>query len=82
MLSTTTFCWLATRAVLTGSGACVLPAGAVARLGVEFNPQIGLVAVVSVMALAAVGPRAPLRSRRAAAGTVVAVALAAPYLIW
>lgn len=82
MLGTTTFCWLAIRVVRTGSGPCVLAAGAVAGLGVEFKPQIGLVAVVSVAALAVLGPRAPLRSRWAAAGTVLAVALAAPYLIW
>jgi 4-amino-4-deoxy-L-arabinose transferase-like glycosyltransferase len=82
MLSTTTFCWLAIRAVRTGSGPCVLAAGAVAGLGVEFKPQIGLVAVIAVAALATLGPRAPLRSRWAAAGTVLAVALAAPYLIW
>jgi 4-amino-4-deoxy-L-arabinose transferase-like glycosyltransferase len=82
MLSTTAFCWLAIRAVRTGSGPCVLAAGAVAGLGVEFKPQVGLVAVVAVAALAILGPRAPLRSRWAAAGTVLAVALAAPYLIW
>jgi 4-amino-4-deoxy-L-arabinose transferase-like glycosyltransferase len=82
LLSTTALCWLAIRAVRTGSGPCLLAAGAVAGLGVEFKPQVGLVAVVAVTALAIVGPRARLRSRWAAAGTVLAVALAAPYLIW
>ncbi|MGH2873263.1 MAG: glycosyltransferase family 39 protein [Solirubrobacteraceae bacterium] len=82
MLSTTTFCWLAISAVRTGNGRYALAAGAVAGLGVEFKPQVGLVAGMSVAALALVGPRTVLRSRWAVAGTAFAVVLAAPYLIW
>ena len=82
MLSTTALAWLAVRAVLRSSGASVLAAGVVVGLGVEAKPQVGLVAAAMACALLALGPRAPLRSRWAAAGALAAVALAAPYLIW
>jgi 4-amino-4-deoxy-L-arabinose transferase-like glycosyltransferase len=82
LLDTTIFIWLAIRVMMTGSGPCLLAAGAVAGLGVEFKPQIGLVAVMSVLALLLVGPRKQLRSRWTTAGFVLAIALAAPYLIW
>jgi hypothetical protein len=82
LLSTTALCWLAVRAVLQGGGPSLLAAGAVVGLGLEAKPQVGLVAVVMVFALIVVGPRVTLRSWWALAGAVVAVALAAPYLIW
>jgi 4-amino-4-deoxy-L-arabinose transferase-like glycosyltransferase len=82
LLSTTLLGWLAIRAVVRGSGPSVLLAGVVVGLGVEAKPQVGLVAAVMVATLIAVGPRSVLRSRWAAGGAIVAVALAAPYLIW
>lgn len=82
LLSTTLLGWLAVRAVVRGSGPSVLAAGVVVGLGVEAKPQVGLVAVVIVAALVAVGPRSPLRSAWAAGGALAAIALAAPYVIW
>jgi 4-amino-4-deoxy-L-arabinose transferase-like glycosyltransferase len=82
MLSTTVFGWLAVRAVTRGSGAALLAAGVAVGVGVEVKPQVGLVAAVMLATLIAVGPRAPIRSRWAAAGAMCAVALAAPYVIW
>jgi 4-amino-4-deoxy-L-arabinose transferase-like glycosyltransferase len=82
MLCTTLLGWLAIRAVRRDSGPSVLAAGVVVGLGVEAKPQVGLVAAVMAASLMAVGPRAALRSWWAAGAAVVAVALAAPYLIW
>ncbi len=82
LLSTTTLGWLAIRAILRQSPACVLAAGIVVGVGVEAKPQVGLVAAVMVVALLAVGPRWPLRSRWAAAGGIAAIALGAPYVLW
>jgi 4-amino-4-deoxy-L-arabinose transferase-like glycosyltransferase len=82
MLSTTLLGWLAIRAVRRGSGPAVLAAGIVTGLGIEAKPQVGLVAAVMAAALIAVGPRAVLRSRWAAAGAACAIILAAPYVIW
>ena len=82
MLSTTVLGWLAVRAVTRGGGASLLAAGIAVGIGVEAKPQVGLVAAVMLAALIVVGPRAPLRSRWAAAGGVCAVVLAAPYAIW
>jgi 4-amino-4-deoxy-L-arabinose transferase-like glycosyltransferase len=66
LLSTTLLGWLAVRAIIRGSGASALAAGVVVGVGVEAKPQVGLVAVVMVAALLAVGPRSLLRSRWAA----------------
>src|SRR5579875_3070552 len=82
MLSTTLLGWLAVRAVLRDSELALLLAGLVVGLGVEAKPQVGLVAVVMVLALAAVGPRSLLRSRGAVGGLLLAVALALPYAGW
>ncbi|HEU0192624.1 MAG TPA: glycosyltransferase family 39 protein [Gaiellales bacterium] len=82
MLSTTILGWLAIRAVLRGSGACVLAAGVAVGIGMEAKPQVGLVALIMAAMLLAVGPRQPLRSWWAAGGAAAAVVLAAPYLIW
>jgi hypothetical protein len=60
----------------------LLAAGVVVGVGVEAKPQVGLVAVVMLAALLAVGPRSVLRSPWAAGGTVCAVVLALPYVIW
>ena len=48
LLSTTAFCWLMIRAIVRGSGVCVLAAGVVAGVGCEAKPQVVLVAVVVV----------------------------------
>lgn len=82
LLSTTMLGWLAIRAIVRGSGPSVLAAGIVVGLGVEAKPQVGLVAVVMVAALLAIGPRSLLRSWWAAGGAVCAVALIAPYVVW
>jgi 4-amino-4-deoxy-L-arabinose transferase-like glycosyltransferase len=82
LLSTTVVGWLAVRAVVSGSGACVLAAGVVVGVGVEAKPQVGLVAAVLVASLFVTGPRSLLRSRWAAGGVIAAVVLAAPYVIW
>lgn len=82
LLATTAVLWLVVRAVVRGGGPSLLVAGVVVGIGCEAKPQVGLVAAVAVLALAAIGPRQPLRSRWTAAGGVAAVALAAPYLLW
>jgi hypothetical protein len=82
MLSTTAFLWLVIRAVMQRSGWSLLAAGLVVGLGFEAKPQVGVVAVAVAAAIAAVGPRWPLRSWWTAAGVVAAVVLAAPYLVW
>ncbi len=82
LLSTTLFVWLVIRALARRSGPSLLAAGVVVGVGFEAKPQVGVVAVVAAVALAAVGPRWPLRSRWTAAGLLAAVLLAAPYLVW
>lgn len=82
LLSTTLLGWLAIRVVVRGSGVCLLAAGVVVGVGVEAKPQVGLVALVMVGTLLAIGPRPLLRSGWAAGGAIVALLLAAPYLIW
>ena len=82
LLSTTVLGFLAIRAVRRASGPAVCTAGVFVGLGIEAKPQVGLVALVMVGALLAVGPREPLRTWWAAAGAAIAVALALPYLIW
>jgi hypothetical protein len=82
LLSTTLLGWLAVRTVVHRSAASSLAAGVAVGIGVEAKPQVGLVAVVMVAALLAVGPRSMLRSRWALAGAAAAVALAVPYVIW
>jgi 4-amino-4-deoxy-L-arabinose transferase-like glycosyltransferase len=82
LLSTTTLCWLAVRALVRGNGPALLAAGVVVGVGIEAKPQVGLVAVVMLAAVLAVGPRSELRPRWALGGVLAAVALAAPYLIW
>lgn len=82
MLSTTLLGWLAVRAVLHESEASLLAAGAVVGIGTEAKPQVGLVAIVMVAAVGILGPRSALRSRAAIVGGLLAVILAAPYVIW
>jgi Dolichyl-phosphate-mannose-protein mannosyltransferase len=82
LLSTTVFLWLVVRALARHDGRLLLLAGVVVGVGFEAKPQVGIVAVVAAAALLATGPRWPFRSWWTAAGTVAAVALAAPYLVW
>jgi 4-amino-4-deoxy-L-arabinose transferase-like glycosyltransferase len=82
LLSTTLLGWLAIRAVVRGSGMCVLLAGVVVGIGVEAKPQVGLVAAVIAATLIVVGPRWPIRSWWALGGALAAAALAAPYVVW
>jgi Dolichyl-phosphate-mannose-protein mannosyltransferase len=82
MLSTTAFLWLMIRALVRDSRRTLLWAGIVVGVGFEAKPQVGIVAVAAATALALAGPRWPLRSWWTAAGTLAAVALAAPYLVW
>jgi 4-amino-4-deoxy-L-arabinose transferase-like glycosyltransferase len=82
MLSTTALGWLMIRAVVTERPGNLLAAGIVVGIGFEAKPQVGLVAAVMVLSLAAIGPRWPLRSSWGIAGALTAVLLAAPYLVW
>ncbi|HEV2591080.1 MAG TPA: glycosyltransferase family 39 protein, partial [Gaiellaceae bacterium] len=82
MLSTTAFLWLVIRALRRHSGPSLLFAGLVVGIGFEAKPQVGIVAALAAVALALVGPRWPLRSWWTGAGALVAVFLAAPYLVW
>jgi hypothetical protein len=82
LLGTTLFLWLVVRALVRRSGTSLLVAGVVVGIGFEAKPQVGIVAVVAAVALAVVGPRWPLRSWWTAGGVLVAVLLAAPYLVW
>jgi 4-amino-4-deoxy-L-arabinose transferase-like glycosyltransferase len=82
MLGTTLLVWCIVRAVVTGSHSALLLAGVVVGVGTETKPQVALVAVVVVAALAAAGPRWPLRTVQLWVGAVIGVALAAPYVVW
>ncbi len=82
LLSTTVFIWLMIRAIVRGSGPCVLAAGVVVGVGCEAKPQVALVAVVVLAALLAQGPRWPFRSWWTAGGAAAAAALIAPYVVW
>ncbi len=82
MLSTTALGYLAIRAVRRESAGSIVAAGVIVGLGVEAKPQVGLVALVMVGTLFALGPRAPLRTRWAALAGFIAIALALPYVIW
>jgi len=82
LLSTSALCWLLIRAVARRSGPSLLAAGAVAGIGSEAKPQVVLVAVVAVLAMALVGPRWVFRSPWLAGGIAAAVLLGGPYLAW
>ena len=82
LLSTTLFLWLVVRALARRSGPSLLAAGLVVGIGFEAKPQVAVVAVIAAGALAVVGPRWPFTSLWTAAGVLVAVLLAAPYLVW
>jgi Dolichyl-phosphate-mannose-protein mannosyltransferase len=82
LLSTTALGWLLVRAIVRGSGRCVLAAGVVVGVGFEAKPQVGLVAAVMIGTLLVAGPRSLVRSWWTVGGIVAAIVLAAPYVIW
>jgi hypothetical protein len=82
VLSTTLLGWLLVRAVMSHDPRPLVWAGVVVGVGFEAKPQVAFVAVVSLVALAVVGPRWVFRSRHLWAGVVIAVVLGAPYLLW
>ena len=82
LLSTTVFLWLVIRALVRRSGRSLFVAGVVVGVGFEAKPQVGVVALVTVAALASVGPRWPFRSWWTAGGALAAVLIAVPYLVW
>ncbi len=82
LLSTTAFLWLMIRAVRRGGGPSLLAAGAVVGIGCQAKPQVAFVAVVVLGTLLVVGPRRVLWSWWTVGGAVLAVAIAAPYIVW
>jgi 4-amino-4-deoxy-L-arabinose transferase-like glycosyltransferase len=82
LLSTTLLVWLMVRAIMRESGPSMLAAGVVVGIGSEAKPQVGFVAALVLATLLVAGPRWPLRSWWTAAGVVIAIALASPYVIW
>ena len=82
LLSTTALLWLVIRALMRRSALPMLAAGIVVGLGVEAKPQVGFVAAVVVGLLLLLGPRDLLRSWWTAGGVALAVAIAAPYVVW
>lgn len=82
VLSTTLLGWLLVRAVMRHDQRPLVWAGVVVGVGFEAKPQVAFVAVVSLVAIAIVGPRWVFRSRHLWVGVVIAVLLGAPYLLW
>lgn len=82
VLSTSIVGWLLVRAVMRHEPRALLWAGVVVGVGFEAKPQVAFVAILAVVALAVVGPRWVFRSPQLWAGLVIALVLAAPYLIW
>ncbi len=75
-------CWLLVRLLRTEDECLWLAAGAVLGLGLLNKLLVGVLAAAVVGSLLAVGPRAILRSRWAAAGAALALLGALPYLAW
>lgn len=82
VLSTTLLGWVLVRAVQRHDPRQLVWAGVVVGVGFEAKPQVAFVAVVSLVALAVIGPRWVFRSRHLWIGAVIAFLLGAPYLIW
>jgi hypothetical protein len=74
--------WLLVRAVTRSDPRCLLWSGVAAGVGFEAKPQVGFVALLALLSLAAVGPRWVVGSRYLWAGAAVAAVLGAPYLLW
>jgi 4-amino-4-deoxy-L-arabinose transferase-like glycosyltransferase len=90
LLSTTSFdlpvwallLWLLARILRTGDQRLWLAAGLTAGAGLLDTDLVAFLIAAVFVALAVVGPRAPLRSGWLYAGGAVALALWAPYLAW
>ena len=82
VLATALLGWLLVRAVMRHYPRPLVWAGVVVGIGVEAKPQVGFVAFIALVALAIIGPRWMLKSKHLWVGIVLAVVLAAPYLIW
>jgi hypothetical protein len=82
VLATALLGWLIVRAVLLDDLRALLWAGLVIGIAGEAKPQIVIVAIVTIVAVAVVGPRHLLRSHYLWIGAAIAAALVAPYLIW
>ncbi|MGH4029982.1 ArnT family glycosyltransferase [Actinomycetota bacterium Odt1-20B] len=90
MVSTATFdllvwvvvSWLVLRVLRTRDGRWWPVAGAAAGIGIENKYLVVLLVAVLLASIGWVGPRAVLRDRWFAAGCAVALALAAPNLVW
>jgi 4-amino-4-deoxy-L-arabinose transferase-like glycosyltransferase len=82
MLGTTLLMWCLIRALMARRPLLLLLAGLVVGVGTEAKPQVALVAMAAIAALAVVGPRWPLRTWQLWAGGLVALAVAAPYILW
>ncbi|WP_432838731.1 glycosyltransferase family 39 protein [Dactylosporangium sp. CA-092794] len=82
VLSTALLGWLIVRVMMRRSRTALVVAGLVAGIGFEAKPQVGIAAIALLAAVALVGPRWPLRSAQLAVGAGLAIALAAPYLLW
>ena len=74
--------WLLVRATMRRQPRSLGWAGVVVGAGLEAKPQVAFVAMIAVAALAIIGPRWVLRSKQLWIGVLLAVVLAAPYLIW
>ena len=89
-VTTTTFdvlfaallCWLLARAIRTGDGRLLVPAGVVLGVGLLNKDLVGILAVALLAGIAIAGPRWLLRSRWLPVGGLVAVVLGLPYVIW
>ncbi|MFJ9037594.1 ArnT family glycosyltransferase [Streptomyces sp. NPDC102406] len=77
-----TVSWFVLRVLRTGDGRWWMAAGAVTGVGVQNKYLVVLLVGVLLVAIGCVGPRAVLRSRWLLAGCAVALAVAAPTLVW
>ncbi|GLZ78143.1 hypothetical protein Afil01_29500 [Actinorhabdospora filicis] len=74
--------WVVLRVLRTGDSRRLLPAGVLIGIGVQNKYLIGLLVVVLLAAVLAVGPRARLRTWWLLAAAAVALVIAAPNLLW
>lgn len=89
-VTTTTFdglfsaalCWLVARAIRTGDGRLLVPAGLVLGVGLVNKDLVGIFAVTLLAGIALAGPRWLLRSRWLWVGGAITVALGLPYVLW
>jgi hypothetical protein len=75
-------CWLLVRLLRTEDERLWVVVGAVLGIGLLNKLLVGVLVAAVIGALLAVGPRLLLRSRWAAAGAVLALLGALPYVVW